>query len=110
MRIGTTFVLGLTLTGGAMAQTAASGATGNRAMDNALRGLTQRGFGKTVPSGVVQPQRDPGERADVCSVPLVEMAVPRDRKFTMKTTQPPSGLVDPMPDAKVPAPPCPKTR
>jgi hypothetical protein len=44
-------------------------------------------------------------RAELCSVPLIEMKLPDNVNFTMKTIGPPHATA-PMPTAKMTAPPC----
>ena len=45
------------------------------------------------------------ERPPVCSVPLIEMKVPENVTFTMRTVKPAAAMA-PMPSVNVAAPPC----
>ena len=102
-------LIGLTIAGIAAAQS--PGTTGNTAMDQAIKNFgAKRPWGAApavVGPRVVELNADP---ASPCSVRLVEMAIPKesDVKYTMKILEAPSKNLDPMPRAKVPAPPCPK--
>lgn len=55
--------------------------------------------------GVVR-LRTAGATATTCSVPLIEAPIPKDVEFTMRQITPRTEAVAPMPQARVPAPPC----
>ena len=68
--------------------------------------LALASFGLAVPlPGQLGPTGQPKPAPTVCSVPLLQMTIPKDRNFTMAVIPTPKeGFY--LPQAVVPAPPC----
>lgn len=78
----------------------------NIAMENALKQLQENG-GRSMNSQVFIRGTPPPQASGVCSVRLQEMQIAKDKNFTMRSFRPPATASVLMPEAKLPAPPCP---
>ena len=71
----------------AQQQPAAPSGTGNRAMDRAIQAMIHQDF-SGQPLLSLRPLEAKPQAPTVCSVPLLEMAIPKDVDFTMKVIPP----------------------
>jgi len=60
------------------------------------------------PKPATQPAVPAIAPAKPCSVPLIEMQIRKGVEYTMRQLAPPKEPIDAMPQAIVPAPPCPR--